>query len=201
MVQFFSFDYFELFILLLADDVALLSETIVGLQSQLNSLSSAASSLHLNVNLNKSNIIVFRQGGYLGARERWTYNGAIMPVVNAYKYLGIFFSTRLSFMVACRDLNSRGKSALLHIMQKLYKFKNSCMKTFFKIFDIQIQPIVQYGAEIWGLDNAALQCEQIHLFAIKRFLGVDIKTPNDLVYGETNRYPIYTERQKKRNWS
>ena len=31
-------DYFELFILLLADDVVLLSETVIGLQTQLNSL-------------------------------------------------------------------------------------------------------------------------------------------------------------------
>jgi hypothetical protein len=93
----FSYDYFELFILLLADDVALLSETVIGLQTQLNSLCCAASALHLKVNLNKSNIIVFRKGGYLAAREKWTYNGVIMPVVNAYKYLGIYFSTEFFY--------------------------------------------------------------------------------------------------------
>ena len=27
--------------------------------------------------------------------------------------------------------------------------------------------------------------------ALKKFLGVELRTPNDLVYGETNRYPIY----------
>ena len=50
---FFSLNYFELVILLLADDAAFLSETVVGLQTELNSLSRAVPSLQLSVNLNK----------------------------------------------------------------------------------------------------------------------------------------------------
>ena len=45
--------------------------------------------------MNKNYIIVFRKGGYIAARERWTYSGVVMPVVNVYKYLGIYFTTRL----------------------------------------------------------------------------------------------------------
>ena len=48
-------DYLELFILLLADDVVLLSETVIGLQIQCNSLQRASSSLQLKVNMSKSN--------------------------------------------------------------------------------------------------------------------------------------------------
>ena len=75
----------------MADDVVLLSETVIGLQTQLNSLQRASSSLQLNVNM--SNIVVFRKGGYLGARERWTYDSVVLPVVNVYKYVGVLFST------------------------------------------------------------------------------------------------------------
>ena len=99
----FMFDAFELFILLLADDVFLVSETVVGLQTQFSSLQHAASELELKVNMNKSNVIVFRKGGYIGARERWTYSGVVMPVVNVYKYLGIYFTTRLSFVSPFKD--------------------------------------------------------------------------------------------------
>ena len=42
-------DYFELFILLLADHVILLSKTVIGLQTKLNSLQTASSSLQLKV--------------------------------------------------------------------------------------------------------------------------------------------------------
>ena len=186
----FTADYFELFILLLADDVVLLSETVVGLQTQINNLQHAATSLQLKVNMNKSNIIVFRNGGYLGAREHWFFEGKIMPVVNIYKYLGIYFSTRLSFVAACRDLASRGKKALLCIMRKLRLLENDSLDLLLKLFDSQVQPIVLYGAELWGLDKAATHCESVHLYALKKFLGVEMRTPNDLVYGETDRYPL-----------
>ena len=41
--------------------------------------------------------------------------------MNSYKYLGICFSTRLSFHHACQDLVSRAKRALLCIMSKIYR--------------------------------------------------------------------------------
>ena len=181
----------ELFILLLADDVMLMSETVVGLQNQLNYLCKVSTELQLKVNMAKSNIIVFRKGGYLAAREHWVCNGVEMPVVNVYKYLGIFFSTKLSFTFACKDLASRAKRALLAVLQKLRQFDNQSFEIFIKLFDSQIQPVVQYAAELWGLDHSVVFCEKVHIYALKRFLGVSMKTPNDLVYGELNRYPIY----------
>ena len=48
----------EVFKLLLADDVILMSETVAGQQTQLNSLQHAVSALELEVNMNKSDIIV-----------------------------------------------------------------------------------------------------------------------------------------------
>ena len=187
----FTTDFLEIFILLLADDIALISETVIGLQTQLNILQRSAISLGLKVNLDKSNIIVFRKGGYLGARERWFFNNTQMPVVNSYKYLGILFSTKLSFSFACNNLASRAKNALLCIMRKLRSLNNNNLNLLLKLFDSQVQPIMHYGSEIWGLQDSARNCESVHLLMLKKFLQVDRRTPNDFVYGETGRYPIY----------
>ena len=176
--------------MLLADDIVLCSETVVGLKNQLNSLNGAARRLHLRVNLDKSNIIVFRKGGYLSERERWFYDGSIMPVVNVYKYLGTNFSTKLSFNAACKDISSKAKKALLYVIQRLRLYNNSSLNIFLQIFDCQIQPIMQYGSEVWGLDGASNCCENVHLYGLKKYLNVDNKTPNDLVYSELGRYPI-----------
>ncbi|WP_419640662.1 hypothetical protein, partial [Thiolapillus sp.] len=67
---------------------------------------------------------------------------------------------------------------------------NNSVEVFLKLFDAQVQPIVQYGSELWGLDKAAMHIEKVHLFALKKFLALDMRTPNDLVYGETDRFPI-----------
>ena len=186
----FLVDTFELFILLLADDVVLLSETPVGLQRQLNSLQIASVSLGLKVNMDKSNIVVFRNGGYLGMGEKWTFQGVVMPIVNAYKYLGIYFSTRLSFAVACKDISSKAKRVLFMIIQRLRQYNNHSFDVFRRLFDTQVYSIMQYGAEIWGLDDAAEHCEKVHLLALKKFLSVQLRTPNVLVYRELNRHPV-----------
>ena len=59
-----------------------------------------------------------------------------------------------------------------------------------KLFDAKIAPVVLYGSELWGLDKCASACDSLHMFALKKFLGVESRTPNDLIYGETNRYPL-----------
>ena len=89
-------DIFELIIMLFADGVVLLSYTVVGLQHQLTILAKHADCLDFTVNLEKSNI-VFRNSGYLARREKWFYKDSAVKNINAYKYLGMWLSTRLSF--------------------------------------------------------------------------------------------------------
>ena len=86
-----------MFLLHFADDVILLSNTIVGLQNQLDSLKKEAGRLYLTVNL-------FRVDGQLATRERWLYGNAVVKVTNAYKYLGMIFTTKLSVSAALSDV-------------------------------------------------------------------------------------------------
>ena len=94
----------ELFLLLFADDLTLLASTVIGLQSQLNVLSVAAERLCLTLNLDMA--IVFRKkGGFLAAKEKWFLGGAVLEVVNKYKYLELTFSTGHSFAAAMELVN------------------------------------------------------------------------------------------------
>ena len=78
------------------------------------------------------------------------------------------------------------------ILSVLYKFDNQSMKLFGKLFDSKVQPVLLYAAEIWGLeDDYCYQIEKKHMFALKRFLGVGQMTPNNMIYGDTVRYPLY----------
>lgn len=184
-------DFIELLIMLFADDVALIADSVVGLQCQINTLAETANRLNLIVNLEKSNIVVFRNGGYLAANEKWVYGHNALKVVNSYKYLGIFLSTRNRFSATLEDLAKRAKKGVVAILRTLWSIGEHSPVIFFKMFDSQIQPILTYGAEVWGLTNNQEMIEKIHLFAIKRFLGVHPKAPRHLVYGESGRYPIY----------
>lgn len=179
----------ELFLLLFADDLTLLASTIIGLQNQLNFLQSAASRLCLTINLDKSKVVVFRKGGFLGIKEKWTFNGNQLEVVNSYKYLGLTFSTRHSFTAAMEEIAVRAKKSTIEILSTLRKLGCNSPDIFFKLFDTQVVPTLLYGAEIWGYQEYD-RLERVHLFACKRFLHVLNKTPNDVVYGELGRYPL-----------
>ena len=58
-----------------ADDNAIVSDTPIGLQSKLDIIQQQSIRLGLKVNLNKTKIIVFRKGGFLGKNEKWFYSG------------------------------------------------------------------------------------------------------------------------------
>ena len=93
----------EIFMLLFADDVILLSSTPAGLQNQLNHLKTEADRLYLIVNLDQTNITVFRMGIHLSARQRWLYGNEEVKVINAYKYLGLTFATKLCINTVLSD--------------------------------------------------------------------------------------------------
>nr|XP_006811365.1 PREDICTED: D(1)-like dopamine receptor-like [Saccoglossus kowalevskii] len=73
--------------LLYADDLALFSSSPIGLQRLLDRLADYcySSRRRLNVNLNKSKIIVFRKGGRLKQVEKWFWKGGEIEVVSRYK--------------------------------------------------------------------------------------------------------------------
>ena len=111
----------ELFILLFADDVALLSTSPGGLQAQLNSLKNCCDQLKLKVNIDKTKVMVFRKGGFLGQREKWFFEGRELEVVNKYCYLGFSFTTMLSLKLGTNHLVAKGKKALFWLYRAFKK--------------------------------------------------------------------------------
>jgi len=182
----------EIFLLLFADDICLISSTPAGLQNQLDNLEKASTSLGLTVNLKKTKIMVFRKGGHLGKAEKWFYQGKEVEIVNSYKYLGFTLTTKLSFDIALDEFAGRAKGKVVEILKTMWSLGNMDVSVFFKLFDAQIKPLLLYASEIWGFTRFH-SIELPHLFACKRFLNVLPKTPNTMIYGELGRYPLYID--------
>ena len=88
-------------ILMCADDIILLSSSASGLQKSLDKLYRYCSKWNLEVNLNKTKIIIFHKRKNI---DVFTYNGNHIVLVDSYKYLGVEFLKSVSFMHACREL-------------------------------------------------------------------------------------------------
>ena len=131
-------------------------------------MNDTANNLGLVVNLSKSNVVVFRNDGHLALREKWFYNGIRLAVVNQYKYLGVIFSTGLTFSYCLEDMASRAEKGVIGILKLLWTLAEQSLTLFFRLFDCQIQPMLTYGAEVCGIMADHSTIERVHSFAIKR---------------------------------
>ena len=73
-VQLFP-DLTEILLLMFADDLALISDSVVGLQKLLNILYRFCSDRGMIINIVKTMIVVFKKGGMLARNETWSLGG------------------------------------------------------------------------------------------------------------------------------
>ena len=100
------------------------------------------------MNSEKSNIVVLRNGGYLAICEKWCYKGVAVKVVNAYKCLGVWLSTRLSYSHSLETQTAKGKVGIVEILKTLWKLGDVSPNMFLKLFDTQIENVLLKGLEI-----------------------------------------------------
>ena len=90
-----SIDGSDIVAIFYADDMASVSDTVRGLQEQIGNISNFCERTDMRVNLSKTKVIVFRNGGFLREYERWFYNGQPIETVSAYKYMGLHITPKL----------------------------------------------------------------------------------------------------------
>ena len=186
----------EIFMLMFADDIALISDTTGGLQKELNILYNFCEKSKLVVNVGKTKIMVFKRGGALSRFEKWSYGNCKLDVVNCFNYVGMLFTSKLSMFKMADAMSAKAKKATITMFNSLHQFSCLPYDTFFKLFDTKISPIMLYGSELWALNN--VNCiEKLHLYACKRFLNVKPRACNNCILGDLGRYPMYISAAKR----
>ena len=82
----------EILLLMFADDLALISDTVRGLQKLLNLLYEFCSDKGLIINIPKTVVMVFKNGGGLARTETWTLGGIRLKVESYFTYVGVKFT-------------------------------------------------------------------------------------------------------------
>ena len=100
--------------------------------------------------------MVFRTGGILRNSERWLYRGEEIEVVQFYKYLGTYFTAKLSWTKTKETLAFQANKAvntLLHYQNQYGRFDHNDA---FKFVDAMVLPILTYSSEIWGYQSSVI---------------------------------------------
>ena len=188
-----SLEQLSIYLLLFADDAVIFSETIEGLQSSLNHLEEYCRKWNLEVNVDKTKIVVFRKGGNLSSKEKWTYAGEEIEIVSSFNYLGIVLSSRGAFIKATNTLAGKALKAMNSLLAI-----TRCMKLpiniMFNLFDSFVLSILNYSCEIWGFTRAE-NIERVHRKFCKWLLNVKMSTNSLSLYGELGRFPLILGRQ------
>jgi hypothetical protein len=189
-------DTTQLLHLMFADDLALVSDSIMGLQKQLNTLSRFCDDYRLKVNETKSKVVVFKNGGILSNNEKWSYKNKSIEVVNKFNYVGLTFTRQMSLNAMVYELCMKSKRILTSILKSLYQYGQLPSSTFFKIFDTKICPQLLYGSEIWGIESKD-ELERCQYYACKRYMCAKQNACNYSVLGDCGRFPMYIQTQKR----
>ena len=185
--------WLKLFLLLYADDIVIMADSLNELQKGMDILRDYCERWKLTVNVNKTKVMIFKKGGRLPIDTRVIYNGSEIEIVKKFTYLGIVFSCGGSFEHTYEALSGQALKAIFKMKQFLQKFSNIDVRHKIELFDKLIKPILCYGCEVWGMNNAN-KLENIHTHFLKEILGVKLQTQNNFVYGELGRMPLKQQR-------
>lgn len=133
-----------------ADDLVLLAMSAQELKEMMGSLKKYLEKKDLNLNAEKSKMLIFKKGRSQRKKEEWKWGDENIEEVKDFKYLGFHFQKNGGTKVHMKETVKRTMIALkqtLGIGQK--RFKNNFERRM-KIYNCLVKSIMLYAAEVWG---------------------------------------------------
>jgi hypothetical protein len=195
--------------LLYADDLVLISRSRAGLQQQLDSLNSFSEKWQLQINYDKTKVLVFNKSGKR-CTDHFHIGNTSVNCCTQYTYLGVDITSSGTYTAAKTSLSKKGLKALF-ALRKTINGLDLQPHVGLQLFDQLIKPVMLYGSEIWGyfsitsavyrrdpdryLENIFedLPGERVCMSFAKQMLGVNHKASNCAVRGELGLYPLYID--------
>ena len=182
--------YLKILILLFADDTVLFAESDQELQYALDQFKEYCEEMKLTVNVEKTKIVIFTNSRNKNHFE-FKFNASTIEIVDAYKYLGIYFAKNGSFTLAKKSIAEQANKALFSLLRKARNL-DLPYDIQLDLFNKMIKPILLYGSEIWGTGNCDI-LERVQLKFLKYTFKLKKSTPSHMVYGELGIMPISTD--------
>ena len=197
--------------LLWADDLVLLALDPETLQNQITDLSTFCRSWGLEVNIQKTQILIFNKAGRrLDSKFQFFLGDMTLEHTSTFCYLGLIFTISGSHTPAKEELRRKTLRAYFSLKRSI-DFRYLSTKAINNLYSALVKPVLSYGCPIWYHSTnlakhlrrssterptdtlkklATDECERSHLRYTKWLLGVHKKTSNLGVWGDSGRPPI-----------
>ena len=181
-------------LLLYADDIVMVAYNERDMQLLLDKLHGWCKRWRVLINTEKSKVMHFRRGRRKRSEFQFRVGDNILELTERYKYLGVIFTEKNDFTLNTENLARGAGRALGSVSSKLQTLKEFGIKTYEKLFNSCIVPILDYHSSIWGFkDYSAIEAVQNR--SIRYFLGVHRFAPKLAINGDIGWLPA-----KERRW-
>ena len=171
-----------------ADDIVLLADNEEGLQDGLQALHAYCVKNRLTVNTAKIKVMYFSKKG-IKSPPTMTYNDEPLEYVQSFKYLGLNFNSKCSFVESLDKLCSQARKAQTVLDLHVMRHPTMSVEHALQLFDSLIKPIVMFDSEVWGVEN----CGEIDKYFggfLKKLLRVKQSTNTSMIYAETGSFAL-----------
>ena len=114
-----------------------------------------------------------------------------IETLGEYKYLGVTFNSNGKLSREQQEAIQSATRAMCCLIGKCRKF-DLPVDLQIELFRATVLPALSHGCEVWGY-SLMREVETLHLKYLKHVLCVHKNTCNDIVYGETGSYPLYSD--------
>ncbi len=163
--------------MLFADDAALTSHTVDGLQQLVSRFSYACKEFGLTISLEKTNIMAQEKG----SPPTVAIDGYNLKVVENFTYLGSTISSSLSIDVEINGRIAKAVAVMVRLNQRVWSNNNLTVKTKLCVYKACVLSTLLYSSETWTTHvRHEKKLNSFHLRCLRRILCIQWqdKVPN-----------------------
>lgn len=149
-----------------ADDIAIFSDTPIGLQILLTAYNELAKKMGLSINIAKTEALC------IGPEHDFFIDGVALKNVKRFKYLGSYVSSDCSVREEITSRIQAVSSAYGRLRSRVFDSHDLTPSTKIKVYSQCLMPLLMYGSETWTLYSTDIKqlrtVQQRHLRRILR---------------------------------
>ena len=176
--------------IMFADDLCVIAESAVDLQSALNSLQQYCDRNSLRINVTKTKCMIFCRGQKPMAS--FSIGNTKLDVTNEFTYLGFNFTTQLSFSNHLNSVTAKANSRC-GILNARLPIKNLPLHLVLQIYSCYVLPLFRYGLPLFlssCSQSAQQKANSSFTKFLKSYLGIPFHSNNAITHFLTNTNPL-----------
>jgi hypothetical protein len=132
--------------------MVLLGESQSSVQELLDLLHEFCVARGLEVNVSKTEVVVFHKPQVRLPNWQWHYNGTPIPRKSEFRYLGVVFHETDGISCAIQPLATAARRALWAMLSRFKLAGMTNIQLKLRMYKALVLPIMEYCSEVWGPD-------------------------------------------------